>query len=88
MLTASATTIRRPSDSTFPANYDGDAIDPKVEDAIRLRAFHIFYDRTFRDERDCLKRFVKALLASAGPIEDPQLVLEWDRDHRRRRKSK
>ena len=67
---------------------DDDAIDRKVEDAIRLRAFHIFYDRTFRDERDSLKRFVKALLASAGPIEDPQLVMEWDRDHRRRRKSK
>ena len=87
MLTASATTIRPPSGSP-PLVDDDDAIDPKVEDAIRLRAFHIFYDRTFRDERDCLKRFVKALLASAGPIEDPQLVMEWDRDHRRRRKSK
>ena len=47
------------------------------ESELRLRAFHIFYRRTFKSEINPLHRFVKALLASAQPIQNPELVEEF-----------
>ena len=62
-----------------PADWD------EIEAAFRVHAFGVFYKRTFRDERDPLKRFVKALLASAEPIRDRQAVIEWHRKRVRRK---
>ena len=47
------------------------------EDRFRLWAFHIYYRRSFREERDRLLRFIKALLASARPIRRPDLLDVW-----------
>ena len=56
----------------------------RIEDAFRLHAFNVYYRRTFAEERDSLKRFVKALVASAQPIRDRQAVLAWYRQRRAR----
>jgi len=57
-----------------------------VEDSFRLHAFHVYYNRSFAGEHHLLKRFVKAILASAQPIRDRQAVLDWYREHRARRR--
>ena len=49
----------------------------EIEDAFRVWSFNVYYRRTFRDEHHPLKRFVKALLASARPIGDRQAVVDW-----------
>lgn len=49
-----------------------------IEDHLRVQAFNSFY-RLGRDEIDPLIRFVRALLASAGPIRDPRLIRGWHR---------
>ena len=50
---------------------------PQVEDEFRVWAFHLFYRRTFADDRDHVRRFMRAIVASAQPIERPELVAEW-----------
>jgi len=79
MLTACATTIAPPTatgDEALPAD---------LEDRLRLRAFHVFYQKTYADEPDLTIRFAKAIVASAGPILDRQAALDWDRNHVRKR---
>ena len=49
----------------------------RIEDAFRVWSFGVFYKKTFKNERHPLKRFVKALLASAQPIKDRHLVIDW-----------
>lgn len=56
-----------------------------LEDQFRVWAFHIYYSRSFRSERDLLLRFVKALEASARPILKPERLAEWARSDARRR---
>jgi len=53
----------------------------RLEDAFRVHAFGLYYRRCFRSETDPLARFAKALFASAQPIRDRAMLLEW---HRRR----
>jgi len=53
----------------------------EVEDKLRLRAFHVFYDRGFADEHDLTVRFAKAIIASAGPVRDREALMEWYRQH-------
>ena len=55
----------------------------RIEDAFRFHAFSVYYRRTFVGEHHLLRRFVRALLASAGPIQDRQLVLDWYRSRQR-----
>lgn len=50
---------------------------PKVEDEFRVWAFHLFYNRTFADDRDHVRRFMRAIVASAQPIKRPELIAEW-----------
>jgi len=57
----------------------------EVEDTFRVWSFNVYYRRTFRDEHHPLKRFVKALLASARPMGDRQAVVKWHRSRRRER---
>jgi hypothetical protein len=49
----------------------------RIEDEFRLWSFGVYYNRTFDGERDVLRRFVKALLASARPIRDRDAVVRW-----------
>jgi len=56
----------------------------RIEDEFRFWSFGVYYGRTFDDERDGLKRFVKALLASARPILDREAVVDWYRGRRGR----
>jgi len=56
----------------------------EIEDAFRVHAFNVYYKRSFRHELHPLKRFVKALLASAQPIQDCQAVMDWYRSRQRR----
>jgi hypothetical protein len=58
--------------------------DNDVEDKLRLRAFHVFYDKAFANEHDLSVRFVKAIIASAGPVRDREALTEWRRNHCRR----
>ena len=58
----------------------------EIEDAFRVHAFTVYYKRTFREELHPLKRFVKALLASARPIQDHQAVVDWYYSRHRRRR--
>ena len=58
-----------------------------IEGKFRLWSFHIYYQRSFANERDLLARFVKAILASAQPIRDRQLVLDWYAQRRCNRKN-
>jgi len=58
----------------------------RIEDAFRVHAFNVYYRRSFRDEHHPLKRFVKALLASARPIQDHQAVVDWYYSRHRRRR--
>ena len=55
-----------------------------VESQLRLRAFRLFYNKIFRDERDQTVRFVKAIVASARNIHDHQAMAEWCRDYCKR----
>jgi len=55
----------------------------EIEDAFRVWSFNVYYRRTFRNEHHLLKRFVKALLASARPVKDRQAVVHWYRSRRR-----
>jgi len=55
----------------------------RIENAFRFHAFNVYYRRTFAAEHHLLRRFVRALLASAGPIQDRQLVLAWYRSRQR-----
>ena len=57
----------------------------KIEAKFRTWSFGVYYNRTFADERESHRRFVKALLASARPIRDRQAVLDWYQQRRRRR---
>ena len=61
-----------------------DRLTPEIESALRMRAFRAFYDKTYADEHDLTVRFAKALIASAGPIVDPEAALEWHRQHRKK----
>jgi len=56
-----------------------------VEDSFRVSAFHTFF-RSFRREHDPALRFIRALLASAKPIDDHQQILAWHRQFRRRKR--
>ena len=58
----------------------------QVEDKLRLRAFHLFYNKILADERDLALRFAQAIVASAGPIDDADAVAEWRRDYARWRR--
>lgn len=60
----------------------------QIEDKFRTWSFYIYYRKSFRNERDPLLRFVKALVASAQPIRDRQAVIEWYRSRRQRRRSR
>ena len=71
------------------ANFIIHAVGPKfqekdIEGKLRLRAFRVFYDKTYADELDLTVRFAKALIASAGPVVDRQAALGWRRNYRRR----
>ena len=57
----------------------------EIEDKFRVWSFGIYYQRTFKDEPEPHQRFVKALLASAQPIRDRQLVIDWYNERRRKR---
>ena len=57
----------------------------EIEERFRLWSFYVYYRKTFAGEVYPLKRFVKALLASARPIRDRQLVIEWHRQSQERR---
>ena len=57
-----------------------------VEDDFRVTAFRTFY-KSFRQEHDPALRFVRALVASAKPVDDHQQILAWHRRFRRRRRS-
>ena len=57
----------------------------KIENRFRVWSFHVYYARAFKLERDHVARFVKALLASARPMRNPELVLEWYRNRRKYR---
>jgi len=59
----------------------------KVEDRFRVWSFGVFYQKAYASEPDLLKRFVKALLASARPIHDREQVIEWHRNQHRGRRS-
>ena len=59
----------------------------EVEDKLRLRAFHVFYDKAFADEPDLTVRFAKAIIASAAPVRNREAVHQWYRNHRRHRTS-
>ena len=67
------------------ATTDAERIAARAQDELRLRAFRVFYAKTFCEEKNLLVRFVKALLASAGPIRDPDAMAEWCRQHGRSR---
>lgn len=84
MPTASATTMTPPSRQR-PAPVGDEPVREDLEDRLRLRAFRVFYDKAFADELDLAIRFAKAIIASAGPILDRQAVLDWDRNHGRKR---
>ena len=62
-----------------------ETLPPEVEDELRLRAFRVFYQKAFADEPDLVIRFVRAIVASSGPIQDPAAALEWHQEHGRRR---
>jgi hypothetical protein len=47
-----------------------------LEDHLRVQAFATLY-RAGSAELDLTARFVRALLASAGPIKQPNLVAKW-----------
>ena len=52
----------------------------QAEDQIRVHAFNCFY-RALHAEHDLAVRFVRALVASAGPIKDHGLVTHWHQRH-------
>ena len=56
----------------------------QIEDKFRIWSFYIYYRKSFRNERDPLLRFVKALVASAQPIRDRQAVMKWYEQHHER----
>lgn len=60
----------------------------QIEDQFRTWSFGIYYKRAFREEPDLLKRFVKALLASARPIGDRQMMIDWYLGRRASRRAK
>ena len=49
----------------------------KIEAEFRAWSFHVYYRRSFKDERNHIVRFIKALRASCQPIRDRQAVLDW-----------
>ena len=57
----------------------------QIEETFRIWSFYVYYRKTFAGEPYPLRRFVKALLASARPIRDRRLVIEWYRRRRERR---
>lgn len=57
-----------------------------IEGKFRLWSFRIYYERTYAAETDPHVRFAKAILASAAPIQDRRLVLDWYAKRRRKRK--
>ena len=57
-----------------------------IEDGFRISAFHVFR-KAFREEHDPTIRFIRALLASAKPIDDPQQILAWYRQFRRQKQA-
>jgi hypothetical protein len=58
-----------------------------IEDHLRIRAFNTFY-RVGHEQLDLSVRFVRAIVASAGPIRDQQQVRNWHRLFRKRRPGK
>ena len=60
----------------------------QIEDQFRTWSFGIYYKRAFREEPDLLKRFVKALLASARPIGDRQMMIDWYLERRTARRAR
>lgn len=56
-----------------------------VEDGFRISAFHTFH-KAFRQEHDPTIRFIRALLASARPVNDHQQILTWHGQFRRPRR--
>ena len=56
-----------------------------VEDKLRLRAFRVFYAKTFAKEPNAAVRFAKAIIASAGPLRDREALMEWYQKHGDRR---
>jgi hypothetical protein len=48
----------------------------RIEDHIRLRAFSTFHKAGYQ-EHDLLVRFVRALVTSAKPIKNLQLLANW-----------
>ena len=56
----------------------------RIEDEFRFWSFGVYYSSTFDEERDSLKRFVKALVASARPILDRDAVVHWHQNRRGR----
>lgn len=57
-----------------------------IETSFRLWSFRIYYRRTYATEPDPHVRFAKAILASAAPIQDRKLVLDWYAKRRRKPK--
>ena len=58
----------------------------KIEDKFRVWSFGVYYKKTFANELHPLKRFVKAILASAQPIQDRRLVIDWYLQRQKKRK--
>ena len=58
----------------------------KIEDKFRWWSFRLYYRRTFAAEPEPHIRFVKAILASAAPIQNRRLVLDWYANRRRNRR--
>ena len=49
----------------------------RMQEKFGYYAFRVYYLKTFAGENDNDVRFVKALLASARPIRDSSLVVQW-----------
>jgi hypothetical protein len=45
----------------------------KEEDAFRLWAFHVYYDKAFAHEQNLTVRFANAIVASSRPVKNPAL---------------
>lgn len=58
----------------------------RIESKFRVWSFGVYYQRSFAEERHPLKRFVKALLASARPIQDREAVLRWYEGRKRKKR--
>ena len=62
------------------AEIPGDLSERKwaeIESEFRAWSFHVYYRRSFKDERNHIVRFIKALRASCQPIRDRQAVIDW-----------